>query len=135
MNKNENNLNQTVDLLLGVIPTLILYGNFIFIGLIFGIKDLFRLNNPFDEIFLISLGGLLGLLGLVLSFGKTTKKVYATVTSILIICGLFTAIYVIYSLYTEPDSPDTLYEKLVLIPLFGSILVGIKRLYLSLFSS
>ena len=135
MNKNENNLNQTVDLLLGVIPTLILYGNFIFIGLIFGIKDLFRLNNPFDEIFLISLGGLLGLLGLVLSFGKTTKKVYATVTSILIICGLFTAIYVIYSLYTEPDSPDTLYEKLVLIPLFGSVIVGMKRLYLSLFSS
>ena len=135
MNKNENNLNQTVDLLLGVIPTLILYGNFIFIGLIFGIKDLFRLNNPVDEIFLISLGGLLGLLGLVLSFGKTTKKVYVTVTSVLILCGLFTAFYVIYSLYTEPDSPDTLYEKVVLVPLFGSVLVGIKRLYQSLFGS
>ena len=135
MNKNENNLDQTVDLLIGVIPSLILYGNFIFIGLIFGIKDLLRLNNPFDEIFLISLGGLLGLLGLVLSFGKTTKKVFAIVTTILILCGLFTAFYVIYSLYTEPDSPDTLYEKVVLIPLFGSILVGVKRLYQSLFSS
>lgn len=132
MKENENNLNQGIDLLLGVIPTTILYGNFIFVGLIFGIKDLYRLNNPIDEIFLISLGGFLGLLGLVFSFGKTTKKVYTFVTSILIVFGLFSAIYVLHSLYTEPDSPDTLYEKFILIPLFGSILVGIKRLYLVL---
>ncbi len=133
MNKSENNLNQTVDLLVGVIPTFILYGNFIFVGLLFGIKDILRLNNPFDEIFLISIGGLLGLLGLVLSFGKTTKRIYILVTSILIIFGIFTACYVIYSLYTEPDSPDSLYEKIILVPLFGSVLVGIKRVYINIY--
>ncbi len=80
MTKSENNVNQTLDLLIGVIPTFILYGNFIFVGLIFGIKDIIRLNNPFDEIFIISLGGLIGLFGLVFSFGKTTKRIYVIVT-------------------------------------------------------
>ena len=133
MNKNENNINQAVDLLVGVIPTFILYGNFIFVGLFFGIKDLMRLNNPFDEIFIISLGGLLGLLGLVLSFGKTSKRIYIIVNSILIIFGIFTACYVLYSLYTEPDSPDSFYEKIILVPLFGSVIVGLKRVYVNLF--
>jgi len=133
MTKSGNNINQTLDLLIGVIPTFILYGNFIFVGLIFGIKDIIRLNNPFDEIFIISLGGLIGLLGLVFSFGKTTKRIYVIVTSILIIFGIFTACYVIYSLYTEPDSPDSYYEKIIIIPLFGSVIVGFKRLYISMF--
>ena len=133
MNKNENNINQAVDLLVGVIPTFILYGNFIFVGLFFGIKDLMRLNNPFDEIFIISLGGLLGLLGLILSFGKTSKRIYIIVNSILIIFGIFTACYVLYSLYTEPDSPDSFYEKIILVPLFGSVIVGLKRVYVNLF--
>ncbi len=132
MDKPESNLNQTLDLMIGVIPTSILYGNFIFVGLIFGIKDIISLNNPLDEIFLISLGGLLGLFGLVLSFGKTSKRVYIIVTSVLIVFGIFTACYVIYSLYTEPDSPDSFYEKITMFPLFGSVIVGIRRLYLSL---
>lgn len=132
MDKPESNLNQTLDLMIGVIPTSILYGNFIFVGLIFGIKDIISLNNPLDEIFLISLGGLLGLFGLVLSFGNTSKRVYIIVTSVLIVFGIFTACYVIYSLYTEPDSPDSFYEKITMFPLFGSVIVGFRRLYLSL---
>ena len=132
MNKTESNLNQTIDLLIGVIPTLIIYGNFILIGLMFGIKDIFSLNNPVDEIFIISLGGFLGLIGLVLSFRKLSSKVYLITTSVLILIGILTVCYVIYSLYTEPDSPDSLYEKISMIPLFGSLIVGIKRLYQSL---
>ncbi len=133
MNKPESNIQQTIDLLIGVIPTLILYGNFILVGMIFGMKDILKLNNPIDEIFLISLGGILGLSGLVLSFGKTSRRVYLIVTSILITIGVITACYVVYSLYTEPDSPDSLFEKITILPLFGSIIVGLKRIYSGLF--
>ena len=133
MNKPESNIQQTIDLLIGVIPTLILYGNFLLVGLIFGMKDILKLNNPIDEIFLISLGGILGLSGLVLSFGKTSRRVYLIVTSILITIGVVTACYVVYSLYTEPDSPDSLFEKITIMPLFGSIIVGLKRIYSGLF--
>ena len=133
MNKPESNIQQTIDLLIGVIPTLILYGNFLLVGLIFGMKDILKLNNPIDEIFLISLGGILGLSGLVLSFGKTSRRVYLIVTSILITIGVVTACYVVYSLYTEPDSPDSLFEKITILPLFGSIIVGLKRIYSGLF--
>lgn len=133
MNKPESNIQQTIDLLIGVIPTLILYGNFLLVGMIFGMKDILKLNNPIDEIFLISLGGILGLSGLVLSFGKTSRRVYLIVTSILITIGVITACYVVYSLYTEPDSPDSLFEKITILPLFGSIIVGLKRIYSGLF--
>jgi len=135
MGKTESNLNQTLDLMIGVIPTLILYGNFILVGLIFGIKDIISLNNPLDEIFFISLGGILGLIGLIFSFGKTTKKIYKLVTSVLVIIGIITACYVIFSLYTELDSPDSLYEKFTMIPLFGSVLVGLKRIYINIFEN
>ena len=132
MTEKESNSQTTLDLLIGVIPTLILYGNFIFTGIFFGIKDVINLNNPIDEIFLISVGGLVGLLGLALSLGNTTKKVYAATFSVLIIFGICTASYVVYSLYTEPDAPDSLFEKIVIIPLFGSIIVGLRRLFLCL---
>ena len=69
MNRKVSGLSDTIDVLVGVIPTIILYGNFILIGLIFGVKDLLMLNNPVDEIFLISLGSVLGFAVLVLSFG------------------------------------------------------------------
>ena len=130
MSKPNSNLNQTLDLMIGVIPTVIIYGNFIFAGLFFGIKDMISMSNPLDEIFLISLGGFLGLLGLVLSFGKLLNKYYLLFTSVLIIFGIITTSYVIFSLYTELDSPDSLYEKILMIPLFGSLIVGIKRFYL-----
>lgn len=132
MKKPETNMEQTIDLLVGVIPTLILYGNFIFVGLFFGMKDILMLNNPVDEIFLISLGAIVGLAGLVLSFGKTSRRIYLLVRSILILIGVITACYVVYSLYTEPDSPDSLFEKITILPLFGSIIVGLKRIYTGL---
>ncbi len=130
MKKTESNQQQTLDLMVGVIPTLILYGNFIFVGLFFGIKEIIHLNNPFDEIFIISLGGLIGLFGLVFSLGNYPKKIYVITTAILIIVGIVTACYVIFSLYTEPDSPDRFLEKVIIFPLFGSIIVGLRRLYL-----
>ena len=132
MNRNNSNIQHTVEILVGVIPTIILYGNFIFVGLIYGIKDLSRFNNPIDQVFLISLGSLLGFAGLILSFGKISGRVNLIVNSILLITGIFTVIYVILSLYTEPDSPDSLMEKIYIAPLFGSLIVGLRRLYLTI---
>ena len=132
MKQKDSGIRQTIDILVGVVPTMILYGNFIFIGLIFGIKDILSLNNPIDQIFLISLGSIIGFAGLVLSFGKREKKVQVAVNSILICVCIFTAAYVIVSLYSEPDSPDSLIEKLYIAPLYGSLIVGVRRLMLNL---
>lgn len=126
----KGNFQETIEILVGVIPTIILYGNFIFLGLFFGIKELYRFNNPIDQVFLISLGSLLGFSGLVLSFGKFSSRLSLLISSVLLITGLITAGYVIISLYTEPDSPDSFLEKIYMAPLFGSLFVGIRRLYL-----
>ena len=132
MNQNNSSFRDTIDILVGVVPTLILYGNFIMIGLIFGIKDMVRFNNPVDQVFIISLGSLLGFAGLFLSFGRYSNRLTVIVNSILLITGIITAIYVIISLYSEQDSPDSLLEKIFIAPLFASLIVGFKRLYLNI---
>ncbi|MGI9554030.1 MAG: hypothetical protein ACR2NC_03810 [Thermodesulfobacteriota bacterium] len=132
MNQNNSSFRDTIDILVGVVPTLILYGNFIMIGLIFGIKDMVRFNNPVDQVFIISLGSLLGFAGLFLSFGRYSNRLTVIVNSILLITGIVTAIYVIISLYSEQDSPDSLLEKIFIAPLFASLIVGFKRLYLNI---
>ena len=132
MNPKNSSFQDTMDILVGVIPTIILYGNFIMIGLIFGIKDMMRFNNPIDQVFIISLGSLLGFTGLFLSFGRYSNRLTVIVNSILLITGIITAAYVIISLYGEQDSPDSLLEKIYIAPLFASLIVGFRRLYLNI---
>ena len=132
MNDKNIGMNVTIDVLVGVIPTIILYGNFILIGLIYGFKDIVSLNNPIDEVFLISLGSLLGFAGLILSFGRFSGRLSFITYSVLLVVGIATVIYVIISLYNEPDSPDLFLEKIYIAPLFASLIVGIRRLYLNL---
>ena len=128
----DDNFRGTTDLLVGVIPTIVLYGNFILIGLIYGIKDILRFNNPIDQVFLISLGSLLGFGGLILSFGRFSNRLSLAVNSVLLITGIVTVVYVVILLYSEPDSPDSLIEKIYIAPLFGSLVVGLRRLYLNI---
>ena len=131
MNFKNNGISDTIDIVVGVVPTLILYGNFILIGLIYGAKDLLSFNNPIDEVFLISVGSIAGFAGLILSLGKFPGRINLVFYSFLLIVGILTAGYVIISLYTEPDSPDSLIEKIYIAPLFASLIVGVRRLYLN----
>ena len=132
MNPKNSNLGEIIDILVGVVPTTVIYGNFIILGLVYGMKDLLGFSNPIDQVFLISLGGLLGLAGLVLSLGKFSGSLSLVINSALLIIGIVTVSYVIVSLYCEPDSPDSLFEKIYTAPLFGSLVVGLKRLYLNI---
>jgi len=132
MNDKNTGIHETIDVMVGVIPTIILYGNFILVGLIYGLKDILSFNNPIDEVFLISLGGLLGFAGLILSFGRFSGKLSLITYSVLLIVGIATVVYVIISLYTEPDSPDSILEKIYIAPLFASLIVGIRRLLLNI---
>ncbi|MGI9534773.1 MAG: hypothetical protein ACR2NW_07465 [Thermodesulfobacteriota bacterium] len=132
MIRKNSSFQNTIDILVGVIPTIVLYGNFIMIGLIFGIKDMIRFNNPIDQVFIISLGSLLGFSGLLFSFGRYSNRLSLVINSILLITGIITVVYVIISLYSEQDSPDSLLEKIYIAPLFASLIVGFKRLYLNI---
>ena len=125
----DKEIRQSIEIIVIIVPTIIFYGNFILIGIISGVKDILRLSNPLDQLFIISIGAAAGLSGLVASYFTGRSKNLRFLSSILIALGIGTGVYVLFVLYSEIDSPDTMIEKLYLLPIYASVILGFRQLY------
>ena len=125
----DKEIRQSIEIIVVIVPTIIFYGNFILIGIISGVQDILRLSNPLDQLFIISIGAAAGLSGLVASYFTGRSKNLRFLSSILIALGIGTGVYVLFVLYSEIDSPDTMIEKLYLLPIYASVILGFRQLY------